>query len=230
MRDAGLVQVRERRACAAKKLKDVRNVREPEPRQTCTHGLPRYPAAQVARAAAGVSIRCPVVVSRRNRGMTLSRQLLGLLEKPRGVRGIGRGHQGQGAPQRIDHLLIVPIVADHSARAPGPFWGQLPINEMRRQNLGCAGRHYSTIHPAQASLRTSTINTLVPFPSSLAMAISPPHASISRRLTASPSPLPVVRVEKCGSKIRGNTAGAMPAPLSTVSIVTLPSSSRSEMS
>ena len=46
---------------------------------------------------------------------------------------------------------------------------------------------------------------------------------------ASPSPLPLMRVEKWGSKILGNTSSAMPVPSSVTAIRTagVPSSSRS---
>ena len=58
---------------------------------------------------------------------------------------------------------------------------------------------------AAARSRRSTMRTVVPSPSTLATAISPPQLSTSRRLIARPSPLPLVRVEKCGSNIRGST-------------------------
>src|SRR6476469_6271090 len=137
------------------------------------------------------------------------------------MRWIGCRHERERPAERIGHLLIVTIVADHSARTPAPIRRQLPLDDMRRQNLGRARCNDAATHSsAQASLRISTISTLVPTPSSLVTAISPPHASISLRVTASPSPLPVVRVEKCGSKILGITAAGIPDPLSKVTIVT----------
>src|SRR5690349_23105890 len=108
------------------------------------------------------------------------------------------------------------VVADHPAGAPTPVGRQLPFDDVLRQNLRRARRDNAATHStAHASLRARTIITLVPTPSSLVIPISPPHASINRRVTARPSPLPVVRVEKCGSKIRGITAAGIPEPLST---------------
>ena len=56
----------------------------------------------------------------------------------------------------------------------------------------------------------SRISTVVPRPAALSTVIDPPQPSTSCRLIARPSPLPLVRVEKCGSKIRGSTSAGMP--------------------
>src|SRR3954471_889239 len=162
--------------------------------------------------------------------MTALRQLPRFLEQPGRMLGVRRGHERQRPAEHVDHFLVMAVVAYHAARPPRPLRRQLPLNEMRWKDLGRARRHHSAIHGRQGALRVSSISTLVPLPSSLVIAISPPHASISRRVTASPSPLPVVLVEKWGSKTRGITAAGIAAPLSTVSILILPSSSWSVIS
>ena len=67
------------------------------------------------------------------------------------------------------------------------------------------------------------MTTRVPVPRVLDTVISPPHASTRLRLIARPSPLPLVRVEKCGSKIFGSTSSGMPTPSSPTTISTRPS-------
>ena len=64
------------------------------------------------------------------------------------------------------------------------------------------------------------MRTVVPSPSTLATAISPPQLSTRRRLIANPNPLPFVRVEKCGSNKRACTLAGIPLPSSRTAIAT----------
>src|SRR5690606_38516479 len=57
--------------------------------------------------------------------------------------------------------------------------------------------------------------TDVPRSGALSIVTIPPQDSTSRRTIASPSPVPVDRVEKCGSKTRGSSSGGIPAPSSS---------------
>src|SRR5207237_10748740 len=93
MRNASLVQIRERRARAAQQLKHVRNVGEPETRQPSAHSLAGYPAPQVTRPTTNITVRSPIVVRGRNRRVAPVRQLLRFLEEPGGMRGIRSRHQ-----------------------------------------------------------------------------------------------------------------------------------------
>ena len=61
--------------------------------------------------------------------------------------------------------------------------------------------------------------SVVPRPASLSMETVPPHPSMSLRLMARPSPLPLVRVEKCGSNTRERVSGAIPCPSSRTQTV-----------
>src|SRR5262249_48843350 len=76
-------------------------------------------------------------------------------------------------------------------------------------------RHYGIGVSAWATAR-SAIVTVAPRRPSVGSALglggvpAPPPPSTSCRLIARPSPLPLVRVEKWGSKIRGSTSGAIP--------------------
>jgi len=71
----------------------------------------------------------------------------------------------------------------------------------------------------------STTRNVVPLPSSLSTAISPPMPAAMSRLIASPSPVPasVALVVKNGSKMFARSPGAIPLPLSPTSITTRPS-------
>src|SRR5439155_22727000 len=89
------------------------------------------------------------------------------------------------------------------------------------RTLGCgtAQPSFATIdRTAMAGSRTVNV---VPRPTWLLTAISPPCRSTIPRLTESPNPVPspCPLVVKNGSKIFGRTSGEMPQPVSSTSIV-----------
>src|SRR5436190_7164406 len=62
------------------------------------------------------------------------------------------------------------------------------------------------------------MRTTVPFPGRLSMQIAPRCCSTSCLTVGSPSPVPKFFVLKSGSKMRGNTSGAIPGPVSLITI------------
>ena len=62
--------------------------------------------------------------------------------------------------------------------------------------------------------------TAVPRPRSLVTAMVPPFSSTLRFAIAIPSPVPVIRVEKYGSKMRASTSGSSPTPVSRMTSCT----------
>src|SRR4029079_17394509 len=81
------------------------------------------------------------------------------------------------------------------------------------------GSAKASVIPSRAA--RSPIRTVAPFPASLETEIDPPQPSTSCRLIARPRPLPLVLVEKWGSKMRGRISAEIPEPSSQTEIVTV---------
>src|ERR1700682_5456963 len=145
MRYPRLVQIGQGRTRATKELKYVWNVAESKSGQARTNGFASYPSAQIPGTAPNIRVRSPVVVRRRNRRMAAMPQLSGFLEQPGGVGRVGRGDQRERSSERIDHFLIVPVVANHSTLSPRPVGWKLPLGDVRRQDFGRARRQDSPV-------------------------------------------------------------------------------------
>src|SRR5688572_20792099 len=81
----------------------------------------RQPAPQVTRSATRLSIDGPVVIRRGNRRMVAMREISRLFREPSCVRWIGRGHQRQRSPERVDDLLVVAVLLTDAFTPPTPI-------------------------------------------------------------------------------------------------------------
>jgi hypothetical protein len=110
-----------------------RDALRPLPPHPLRQRLARDPPAQVARAPARLARRGPVVVRRRDRGMVAVGERARLGEQPVRVRRVGRAHERERPPQRVDQLLEVPLVLAYAVAAPRPAGRELPVRQVRRQ-------------------------------------------------------------------------------------------------
>src|SRR4051812_11767706 len=65
--------------------------------------------------------------------MIAMREMPSLRFDPRVVRRVGRADERERATERVDELLIMPMLRRQSFRAPVPPGRQLPVAQMRRQ-------------------------------------------------------------------------------------------------
>ena len=194
------------------------NGASPAPKSSDTRG-DRFafdPPTEIAGPATRVAVDRPEVVRRRDRRVAQMREVPRLRREPPRVLRIGRRNECQRPPQRVDDLLGVSILARDTGRTPSPVRRQLPPGQVGGE---VTGRLVETVHVLANS---NTIVTRVPLPASLCTLIVPPHPSTTRRLTANPNPLPLVRVEKRGSNMRGNTFAGIPSPSSSTRITARP--------